>query len=61
VAGDRANFGFYAYGGTHVFSGNILRGGLKSGRSASTIFVAPGVSPSISGDVFTDLQNYRFA
>jgi len=58
--GDRAAFGFYAYGGKHIFANNILRGGLKSGVGEASVLTAPGVPAVVSGGVFTDCHNYRF-
>jgi hypothetical protein len=58
--GDPALAGFHAYGGgSHIFSGNILRGGLYSSVDQATVLVAPNVSPQVVGGVFTDPYNYR--
>jgi hypothetical protein len=60
VAGDPASFGFYAFGGQHIFQNNILRGGLKSGVAQATVQTAPGVPAVVSGETFSDYHNYRF-
>jgi Right handed beta helix region len=59
--GDPATFGYYAWGGKHIFQNNILKGGLQSGAGEAQVFTAPGVLGVVSsGDVFTDHHNYRF-
>jgi len=59
--GDPAIAGFHAFGGgPHIFSGNILRGGLITTADQASILTAPGVAASVVNGVFTDSHNYRF-